>query len=296
LADFGDARYGRQWLQSIRSLRRHNALIEVHLVHYGTVPSEMIREAERQHVTVHHVGSYRDRLEEVFPDHADALSHYPALHKILSLRFLPVMHASQVLYLDCDTFFFGDVARILLNHHSRHFYAREEPWSRRSHYGYRPAYLDEDSLARTCAAEGLEFIPPCNTGVMLFNHGVWAPIATASRSLLWYGWRLLAGICEDKRLARECNPALREQVRLSLRRSREQPPLCYPSSNWWIVEEIATLLTLGGVAGLTHDVLSRADVVQNGEYKDAEPASPPALVHYFSHLESEFFERVGRIG
>ena len=161
-------------MQSIRSLRRHNAAVEVHLVLYGEVPSAIVREAERQRVALHCVGSFRERLEDVCPGHADALSAYPALHKTLSLRFLPARRSRQVLYLDCDTFFFGDVASIFASHQSRHFYAREEPWSRRSPYGYRPSYLDEDALARICAAERLRFVPPCNTGVMLFNHGLWA--------------------------------------------------------------------------------------------------------------------------
>ena len=79
-------------------------------------------------------------------------------------------------------------------------------------------------------------------------------------------------------------------------RSPGEAALPYPSSNWWIVEEIATLLTLGGLSGLTYDVLRRADVAQNGEFNGADGCSPPTLVHYFSHLEEEFFGCVGRIG
>jgi hypothetical protein len=296
LANLGDGRYERQWLQSIRSLRRRNASVEVHLVLYGPVSNAIVRESERQRVALNCVGGYRERLEQACPEYADALSGYPALHKMLSLRFLPLRNARQVLYLDCDTFFFGDVASIFVNHQSRHIYAREEPWSRRSPYGYRPSYLDEDALARTCAAEQLQFIPPCNTGVMLFNHGLWAALAAASERSLTYCWRLLASICEHDELARECSPALREKVRQGLMRSPEQPPLPYPSTNWWIVEEIATLLMLGSLERLTHDVLRRADVAQNGEFKCADGSSLPTLVHYFSNLEDEFFGRVGRIG
>jgi hypothetical protein len=85
-------------------------------------------------------------------------------------------------------------------------------------------------------------------------------------------------------------------VRQSLIRAPKRRALSYPSSNWWIVEEIATLLTLGGLNRLTHDVLRRADVAQNGEFNDPYGSSPPTLVHYFSSLEDEFFGRVGRIG
>jgi hypothetical protein len=295
LANLGDGRYERQWLQSIRSLRRQNASVEVHLVLYGPVSNAIVRESERQRVALHCMGGYRERLEEACPEYADALSGYPALHKMLSLRFLSLRNTRQVLYLDCDTFLFGDVASIFANHQSRHFYAREEPWSRRSHCGYRPAYLDEDALARICAAERLQFIPPCNTGVMLFNLGLWAALAAASELSLTYCWRLLTTICEDDELARDCSPDLREKVRQSLIRVPKRRALPYPSSNWWIVEEIATLLTLGGLNRLTHDVLLRADVAQNGEFNDAYGSSPPTLVHYFSVLEDEFFGRVGRL-
>lgn len=119
----------------------------------------MLREAERQQVTIHHVGDYRDRLEEALPGCARVLTHHPLLHKILSLRFLPAKSASQVLYLDCDTYFFGDVANLFSKYQKHHFYAREEPRSRRSPYGYDPSYLNEEIFSGNMQKRGITLHP-----------------------------------------------------------------------------------------------------------------------------------------
>lgn len=285
IADFGDARYERQWMQSVRSLRAHNSRTELHLVAYNDLPDALRREADHQRVVVHDAGDYRERLRELAPDQADALAHYPVLHKVLSLRFLPAPRDAQVLYLDCDTFLLGAVAELCRRYHHRHFHAREEPWSRRSHYGYRSSYLDEDGLAVSCRREGLAFVPPYNTGVFMLNDELATALAGSAGRFLHWAWRLLLGIAADGRLAQHCNPALLRAARRVPKRP-DTPPLRYPSSNWWILEEIAMLLTLGGIPTLTHEAFSRADVAQNGE---SDPARRPIVAHYYSHMEEQFF-------
>src|SRR5208283_1374223 len=109
LVSFGDGKCERQWYQSIRSLRAYNKSIQVYLIHYNAPSDPLLREAERQCVTMHCVGDYRDRLEEVMPGCSRAFGHYPVLHKMLSLHFLPMKGVSQILYADCDTYFFRDV-------------------------------------------------------------------------------------------------------------------------------------------------------------------------------------------
>jgi hypothetical protein len=284
LASFGKQKYERQWVQSIRSLRAHNKSVPVHLVHYNAPSDSMLREAERQQVTIHHVGDYRDRLEEALPGCARVLTHHPLLHKILSLRFLPAKSASQVLYLDCDTYFFGDVANLFSKYQKHHFYAREEPRSRRSPYGYDPSYLNEEILAEICKKEGLHFIPPYNSGVLMFNHGLHAHLVGAGKAFLWYALRLLLGISENERLARECKPALLHEVN-ALKGSNALAPLPYPSRNWWILDSITMLFTLGGVADLTHEALLRNDCLQNGE---PYILFRPTLIHYYSNNEDSF--------
>jgi lipopolysaccharide biosynthesis glycosyltransferase len=214
LASVGKRRPERQWLQSIRSLRAHNKSVQVHLIHYNAPSDLLLREAERQQVTIHRAGDYRDRLEEALPGHGRALTHYPHLHKLLSLQFLPVQSASQVLYLDCDTYFFRDVASLFSKYQKHHFYAREEPGSRRSPDGYEPSWsLNEETIAETCKKEGLNFIPPYNNGVFILNHDLQADLVRASREFLCYAWRLLLGISENEQLARQCEPALLREVK-----------------------------------------------------------------------------------
>jgi hypothetical protein len=266
----------------------------VHLVVYNAASDAVLREADRHQIMVHRVGDYQSRIHDLTPQHAAALCHYPSLHKVLSLQFLPVGDASQVLYLDCDTFFLGDVMNLFRKYRSHHFYAREEPWSRRSHYGYRPSYLDERLLAATAESEGLTFIPPYNTGVCMLNRGLWISLAEASGKFLGYLWRLLLGICDNDHLARECGSTLLHELRHSRKRSIDTA-LTYPSSNWWIVEEIAMLMTLGSITGVTHDVLRKEDAVQDGEYDNPSRSPHPIVVHYFSHLEDRFFQRVKRL-
>jgi hypothetical protein len=151
-------------------------------------------------------------------------------------------------------------------------------------------------LEETCKKERLEFVPPYNTGVFILNHGLQVNLANACKEFLRYAWRLLLGIRQNEELTRECALSLRlREVELCMKGSNTRAPLCYPSSNWWILEEIATLFTLGGVRGLTHGALLRSDVLQNGEYNDSVLSSCPTLAHYFSNLEHDFFERVKRL-
>jgi hypothetical protein len=291
LASVGDGKCERQWLQSIRSLRAHNKSAQVHLVHYNAPLDPVLREADRQQVTIHRVGGYRDRLEEALPGYSRALVHYPNLHKLLSLQFLPAKSASQVLYLDCDTYFFGDVANLFSKYQGHHFYAREEPHSRRSPDGYKPAHLNEETIAETCKKEGLNFIPPYNNGVFILNHGLQATLVRASKEFLCYAWRLLLGISENEQLALRCEPTLLREVN-TLKGSNALAPLRYPSSNLWILDVVATLFTLGSMSDTTHEALLRSDCSQNGE---PFIVFRPTLIHYFGNNEDKFFQLVKRL-
>ena len=290
IANDRSGRCERQWRQSIRSLRQYNRSVPVHLLIYGRPARSLVSEAKDQDVTVHLISDYQASLREAQGDRRKALAYYPTLHKFISLRYLPRLAAAQILYADCDTFFFGDVAGLLNRHARRHWYAREEPQSRRSHYGYDASYVDEELLAKIARSEGLRFIPPYNTGVCIMNHGLADLLIARSGALLEFAWRFLVGL-RDRTI---CPPELRARVRRAMVSGDRHTGLDYPSSNGWIVEEVATWMTLGTIPGLTHGVLQRKDVLQNGEFKDVRGLRRSVMVHYYRDFEKPFFARVER--
>jgi hypothetical protein len=269
LAALGSPACERQWMNSIRTLRRFNRHVPVHLALYGQPRAETFAEADRQGVEVAFHGPYEALFAHRPRGAARLFAANPTLHKILSLRALTERDLGQVLYLDCDTHLFGDVGQLFRRYHHLHFVAREEPGSRRSHYGYDPAAIDEDVCARTAMAEGLSFVPPYNTGVMLMNGGLWRHLGALGEEFLNFVWRLTPGAA----------PMAHR--------------LPYPSANAWIVEEIALWLTLGRLPNLTHGTFAALDVAQNGEAATIAPdGARPILAHYFSGWEDAFFDHL----
>lgn len=291
IANDDSGRCERQWIRSIRSLRRYNRSMPVHLTVYGRPARTLMREAKAHGVTVHLIADYRACFRGVPAPRHEALAYYPTLHKFVSLRYIPRTASSRILYADCDTCFFGDVAALFERYASRHWYAREEPRSRRSHYGYDPSYVDEDKLARIARAESLRFVSPHNTGVCIMNHGLADALAARSHELLRYAWRLLVGLHRKP----VCPPELAALLRKAVVAGDRRDAIDYPSSNAWIVEQIATWMTLGSIPNLRHGVLQRKDVLQNGEFEDARSPLRCVMVHYYSTFERPFFERFERV-
>lgn len=282
----------RQWTQSIRSLRRYNQSIPVHLFLYNSPPQSILAEARRHGVTVHTAGDYAACLA-CLPKHwQPPLAWYPAFHKFLSLTYCRKLRISQLLYADCDTFFLNDVAILFRRYRHLDWYAREEPMSSRSHHGYNSSYLDEARLARIVTAEGLRFVPPYNLGLCMMNHGLWRRLDALSQDFLRYTWRFLAGISKHP----ECDPELAGLLRRSVSAADRKIHLPYPSSNTWIVDQVAFWLTMGRVPDLSHDVFSTEDVLQGAEYEEAGRGNTaPVVIHYYSSLERHFFRHVPRI-
>jgi hypothetical protein len=225
------------------------------------------------------------------------LAHYPTFHKFLSLSHLPLWEASQILFLDCDTFFFGDVERLFELHDSHDWYAREEPLSRLSHLGRDPSHIDEDALDAVVRAEGLRPIFPFNSGVFLLNHGLWDRLGQLRIPYLDFCWRLLVGrqLAAGERSAWELD--LHAAVMSTVTGYDRSRALYYPSNNHWIIEEIALWLTLGHVPGMSQGLLSRELVAQNGEFREAlQPGGRCIAVHYFNSQEADFFAAAGHLG
>jgi hypothetical protein len=277
----------RQWARSVASLRRYNQDVSVVLCLYGGARAEVIETAARADVEIIPMGEFADALGDIPPHWRAALATFPTLHKLLSLRgLLPAEALTRLIYLDCDTYFFGDVAALAARYSSRDWYAREEPGSSRSHHGYDPGYLNEQALAGVAHSMGLVQVPPYNTGVVVLDAALARTLVTLLDDFIWYAWRLLVGMClwHPGLMAGD---AVARLVRDTSGPGDRRLALPYPSSNPWIIEEIATWLTLGRVPGMSHGLLRRDDVAQSNEYA----TGPDGLIvaHYYTSAQDQFF-------
>lgn len=280
-----------QWIQSIKSLRLYNQKVPVYLFLYGLVAPEVLVEADRHDVHVVPLGAYRECFRGLSGKHAAALSSYPTLHKFLSLASFPSNELSQVLFLDCDTYFFGNVDH-LFSHYCKHkWYAREEAFSERSAYGYDPSRLDETLLRQIFRAENLSPVSPYNSGVCILNHGIWNDLAALRSDFLSYAWRLMVGIHFEKAGRAKLGDIQAELVEEAATEHDRRSALSYPSNNWWILDEVALWLTLGRIPSLSHDYLSKKDAIQNGEYSETAPSTRRIVAHYYGVCQDEFFSR-----
>lgn len=281
--------YRNQWIRSIHSLRKFNRTIPVHLFLFNEpVPPPILAVARECDVTVHQLGDYRDRLAEIAGDEGAALSCIPTLNKLIPLKYF-TSQTSQILFLDCDTFFFGDVDALFSKYRECDWYAREEAHSRRSpFFAYRSADTDEDKLYRIAAETGAAPIPPYNSGVMMLNRGLSEKLFALRKEFFRYAWRLALGARLSPGIA------IPQELEGSLSMISEGGPgdyLEFPSRNFWILEQIALWLTLGRIPGLSHGRFLMGDVLQNGEFLIFRSyRTKSTVVHYLRGNEALFVE------
>lgn len=281
----------RQWLRSIVSLRRHNPDQDVVIAIFGALGDDAMAAAAAAQVEVVPMGDYPAALGDI-PDHWRAsLATHPTLHKLISLSAVSD-RPGPFLYVDCDTYFRGDVARLVERHGRCLWHSREEPNSSRSQYGYDPSYVDEPLLAEVARAEGLVPIPPYQTGVFLVAASIARALARLIDEFVWYAWRLLLGAClwRPAVVVPEWLPVF-IQGRAGAGERRLALP--YPSSNGWILEEVASWLILGRLPGLTHGLLRREDVAQGSEHAEHRHWT---LAHYYSGGERAFLDALAARG
>jgi len=284
-----------QWIQSIRSLRTYNRSIPVWLLLFNGAGDELLREAERQDVRVQSLGNYAEFLQRAHP-RGSLLALYPTFHKFLALDNLPLQSVTQLLYLDCDTFFFDDVNVLFERRTSIDWYAREEPGSLHSHFAYDPKHIDELLLKYIARSEGLHFVQPFNSGVCLMNRGIWHKLSELRRTYLNTVWRLLCGRELSGHEFNLHDPQIHPAVLDAMRESDRSNALPYPSANDWIIEQIALWLTLGRLPNFSLGTFSQSEVPQGGEYEDIQTSGGRCILsHYFSGGEEWFFSRVPRI-
>ncbi|HEV2469017.1 MAG TPA: hypothetical protein VGS78_07475 [Candidatus Sulfotelmatobacter sp.] len=295
LANFPDQSREGQWIQSIRSLRAYSRSIPVCLLLFNGASEELIREAERQDVHVRSLGNYTEFLQRAHP-RGSILALYPTFHKFLALNNLPLQSVSQLLYLDCDTFFFRDVNHLFERHTADDWYAREEPGSLRSHFAYDPKHVDETLLQYIARCEGLHYVSPFNSGVCLLNQGIWHKLNELRQAFLNTVWRLLCGRELSGHLFNLHDPQIHPAVIDAMTESDRSNALPYPSANEWIIEQIALWLTLGRLPDSSFGTFSPAEAPQGGEYENIrESGDRCVLSHYFSGGEEWFFSCVARI-
>jgi hypothetical protein len=275
---------------SATSLRAHNDRLTVLVFVYGPVPEALQEIATRCGLHVVCEEPYPARLARLCPHGWRVLAEYPLLHKFLNFGRVGQLagEADQVLYLDCDTIFFGDVEQLFDRYAIAHVVAREEVSCGRSHYGYDREYLDEAAIATLAQATRSEPPPPFNLGVVLFNAGAWRSLPPLEPTLLDYARRFAMWMAmhpADGRAAEYGEFLGLADLRVPgvLTADEALAALPYPSANRWLLDELALWLTLGHVPGLTSADFSRSDVMQNGELDTGRGDTGDAvLCHYFS--------------
>jgi hypothetical protein len=280
----------RQWARSVRSLRRHNPDLDVALCLYGEARPETLATADRWRVEVVRLGEYGRALGDLPAHWRAALTANPTLHKLPSLRPLEKWQWERLVYVDCDTYFFGEVGELTRCYDDCDLYAREEPMSGRSGLGYDSSYLDEALLWSIARAEGLTSVPPYNTGVLAFSRRAVTALAGLLEDFAWYAWRLLLGACRW-RPEMVADKSLLSFVLSSAGPGELQLAIPLPTSNFWILEEVATWLTLGRIPPLTHDTFAPGDVAQGHECLAG--GAPRFVAHYFTVGEPSFLARLG---
>jgi hypothetical protein len=291
LARLSSGDYDEQWVQSIRSLRKHNRHVRVCLFVFNGVSAQVQREAARCDVRLMPMGDYREWLQRHHP-RGSILARYPALHKFLVLPEIDTTGVSQALFVDCDTFFFHDPELLFDTPIPCHWSAREEPSSRLSHYGYDPSGINEELLAAIASAEGLHWVAPFNTGICLQNHGIWRTFGQLRSTFLDLIWRLLVGLHTSGESDGH-DPDIRNAVLDAATSYDLARALPYPSNNSWILDQVAMWLTFGHLHDFVLHLLPQDRVSQGPEFFDAvREGHRPIVAHYFSGNQAEFFQQV----
>jgi hypothetical protein len=276
-----------QWIKSVESLRKYNRKIPVHLFFFGEIPAIVQMTADKLDIVIHQQLLYREYLNELMPGKGDILSKNPRLHKHLVFENISNLHVSQVLYLDCDTFFFDDVAFLFQKYEIFSWYAKAEPNSKRDDIESGSNTFNNGDLKIRAAKEGVRFIGQYNSGVFLLNNGLWEKLWLLRQKFLSFVYRIMVGLYYNKSVNGD---VLSDSFPTSISTDDINNRIDIPLGSEWIMGQIALWLTLGSIKELSHGEFSRYDVLQSREYYSLKPGDKPVLIHYFSNWEERFFE------
>ena len=244
------ALHAEQLLRSVASLRRWNRTIAVRAYLFGDVSGSL-------DVALQQLGV--DVCRSPADDRMGGANH-PTLHKWFSLGLIGKRFGGDVLYLDCDTVLFGDVAELFEKYKEHDWYAREEAWG-----------VDEAAWERTSQTYTGRFVPPFNTGVCLIRRALRHAMSRRLPELLDFHARLEA--------ARTDGPV----------RATTSAPITSPTTNTWIHEEVALWLALGRCHGMTMGHFRPEHVIHSMEFIDVDPAiHVPIVCHHFNNHREAF--------
>jgi len=268
----------------LKTFRAHNPGRPAWLFVYDAV-HDCVRDICHDHaIELKAMGPYEDALRHVHPGWW-ALRRHPVLQRWLALCHIPD-EVERVLHLDNDTIFFDSLDDLLSCHQQARVYARKEASSRHHPKASDPLLIDEDRLAALAQRLGGRFVPPFNTGVVLFNHGSWRAVRDQVERVIDLTWlcflRFALSNESYKGICQQVVGPIRERLTTMSAAERQRALPDYPTANVWIVEEVAMWLLLGEL-GLSCDQLRPDLVLQAREFERHEPDTADfTLIHYFS--------------
>ena len=279
-----------QLVRSVQSLRYFDRNTRVFVFLFGEAPDGFREALARLDAVVRPLGDYLTYISSKEPARAELVALDPKIHRWLVLEESELSACSRLLYIDSDTFFFAPATQIFERYRETDFYAREEPFCSRSSLGYDPAYIDEKALLELRLRDGLCVVPPFNTGVCLFTSGIATAITSALPQYFDYLFRFLSWFhhhpLPQKVMASTSIRAVYDP------RFRADPAraLPYPSSNRWIVDQVAMWLALGQYRNFSYADLKPSDVWQGAEYRQMlSGARRPLLCHSYGSNTAAFF-------
>jgi hypothetical protein len=270
-----------QLVRSVTSLRAHNQTIPVAVYWLGPLAQSLQQQLARLDIEVRRRESY-GKLMNDFP-HGDLLAQYPFFHKYLVLE--DEASCSQLLLIDCDTFFLGDVQLLFERYCEADIYGCPEAGSKRGNILYDSEYLDEEALWETASKLGARGIAPFNCGALMFSRATLVQMPNLARLTVELSLRLMAWIAMNAtpELNRPELTELRSRLHLKDGKTAEIESIPYPSSNHWIVEEVAFWLAVGMLPDLTTADFDSRDVALGGDViLKSRAQSKWILGHYFS--------------
>jgi hypothetical protein len=219
-------------------------------------------------IAVHIFGSPRRAGVEVLEGlGATIVPHRSVSHDrrtYLKWLALGAVDSECALYLDADTVCWADPMTLFDAHPAAEFAAREEMGTQRDGRSYLlGTFIVRPQVAwpmyrRIQSALGLQFRPLFNTGVMLF--------------------RARRRVVEQL----DCLERIRE-----LWVSKQVP---YPSTNPYIMEQVAAAMMFGAVDNLQYEVLAPAEAPFYLELRAGRLSSPGTVVHVWSEYYPFFLE------